>query len=111
MEIKNQTGDLSGAYFDNDSLQNLRQCEEVKLEKKNYDHELFGRENVKSVRKSNLCHKVVFRTNLLKVKERKTKFRVMSWLYSKAGTVKLKNNITFYKVIPAPESDFDLDLD
>ena len=111
MEIKIQTGDLSGAYFDSDSLQNLRKSEEVELEKKNYDHELFVRQKVKSVRRSNICQKVFFRTNLLKVKERKSKFRVMSWLYSKAGVVKLKNKVTFYKVIPAPESDFDLDLD
>ena len=111
MEIKNQTGDLSGTYFDCDSLQKMTQYEEVKVEKKNYDHELFARKRVGSVKRSKSCERVIFRTNLLKVKERKAKFRVMSWLYAKAGTVKLKNNTTFYKVIPAPESDFDFGLD
>jgi hypothetical protein len=58
-------------------------------------------------KKMGTCNRVIFRTNLLKVKERKSVFRVMSWLYSKAGKSLMPKKTTRYEVIPKTSDDFD----
>ena len=58
-------------------------------------------------KKVSTCNRVIFRTNLLKVKERKSGFRVMSWLYSKAGKSMMPKKTTRYEVIPKASDNFD----
>jgi hypothetical protein len=48
----------------------------------------------------NRCERIGFRLKLLKVKDRKIKFRAMAWLFAKAGKISLSKKKTVYKVIP-----------
>jgi hypothetical protein len=108
MQIKHQSGDLSKLIFGNNHLWLEKLIDEDSLKTEIDGHQPITLKKHRLKAKRNSCVKVVFRTNLLKVKERKIRFRVMSWLFSKAGLIAKPRKVTIYKVIPKSEGNLDL---
>ena len=108
MQIKHQSGDLSKLIFGNNHLWREKLIDEDSLKTEIDGHQPITLKKHRLKARRNSCAKVVFRPNLLKVKERKLRFRVMSWLFSKAGLVAKPRKVTTYKVIPKSEGNLDL---
>ena len=107
MKVIHQNGDLLNLTNKLSSSVSKSLTEEEMHEVKSSNHFVRCPNEPPLCKKIGACNRVIFRTNLLKVKERKSGFRVMSWLYSKAGKSMMPKKTTRYEVIPKASDNFD----